>query len=503
MRKTILAAALAAAAAPALSAAQAPSPAPAAAAKPRPGFGAWGVDLTARDPAVRPGDSFFAHVNGGWLKRTQIEADQQVAGTTLDLHTLTQEQLRSVIEDAARSGGGATAAKVGGLYASFMDEARIERLDAAPLKADLDAIRGLASHTELAAAMGRSHGAFGTSLFYFGAVPDLKGPKVYVAAMALTGMGLPDRDMYLAEQFKPVREAYLAHIERTLGLAGWAEPKAAASAVMAFETAIAEASWSRTELRDPNRNYKPMAVSALKAFAPAFDWSGWLRGAGAPDTLERIIVSSDTAIPKAASLYAATPLDTLKAWQAFHLVDQASPYLSKRFVDNNFAFSRLLTGREQLRPRWNRGVQLVDASLGEALGQEYVKRHFPASSKAAMEALVANLHKAMRARIEGAQWMSPKTRAAALEKLARQRVKVGYPDKWRDYGALRIDPADLYGNVERAGAFTHAFYSKRIGQPVDRDEWAMTPQTVNAYFNPLGNEIVFPAAMLQAPMFDP
>ncbi len=504
MRKTILAAALAAAAAPALSAAQAPSPRAADAAQAQAKFGSWGVDLSARDPAVKPGDSFFAYVNGGWMKGAEIPADQPMTGAAADIHNRTQAQLRAIVEENARGGGtGGAAAKVGGLYASFMDEARIEALDAAPLQPGLAAIRAAGSHQALAALMGRSHGRFGTTLFHFVPIPDLKGPKIYVAALAAGGMGLPDRDMYLAEQFKPVREAYLAHIGRTLALAGWREPEAAAAAVMAFERGIAEASWSRTEMRDPTRLYRPMTVGALKGFAPGFDWAAWLEGAGAPAGLDRIIVTTDTAVPNIVALFRSMPVETLQAWQAFHLVDQASPYLSKRFVDNNFAFARLLTGQQQLRPRWNRGVQLVDATIGEALGQEYVRRHFPASSKAQMEALVANLHKAMRSRIEQAEWMSAPTKKEALEKLARQRVKVGYPDKWRDYSALRIDPTDLYGNVERASAFAHRFGIDRLGKPVDRDEWAMTPQTVNAYFSPLGNEIVFPAAMLQAPMFDP
>ena len=245
-----------------------------------------------------------------------------------------------------------------------------------------------------------------------------------------------------------------------------------------------------------------MSVNELQAYAPDMDWKALFTAAGLP-RLDRIIVGQDTAVPKVAKIFAETPLETLKAWEAIRITGQASPYLSKRFVDNQFEFSKAMSGQPQNLPRWKRGVMLVDGSLGEALGQEYVARYFPASSKKMMEELVANLHKAMRVRIENATWMSPETRAVAFKKLATQRVKVGYPNKWRDYSGVAVDPADLYHSVERASAFENAYQLARLGQPMDREEWGMTPQTLNAYFNPLANEIVFPAAFLQAPMFDP
>jgi putative endopeptidase len=495
----LLAASLAALAVPAVSATAQPSEA--SAPQPRK-FGAWGVDLTARDASVKPGDSFFDHANGGWHKTAVIPADQPVVGIGYDTYNLTQTQLRSVIEDSAKGAQTETGAKIGGLYAGFMDEARIEQLDAKPLEADLAAVRKVASKADMARQMGETHGSFGSSVIGFAVIPDLKGPKVYTAAIGNGGMGLPDRDYYLTDQFKGPRDAYSAHVASTLKLIGWADADAAAEAVLAFETKLAEASWTRTEQRDPNKLYHPMSVAELKAYAPGFDWDAFLAGAGA-SKVDRIIVSQDTAMPKIAKILADLAVEHYRAWQAFHLVDQAAPYLSKRFVDNRFAFTKTLSGQQQLRARWQRGVGLVDGTLGEALGQEYVRRHFPASSKKMMEELVANLQAAMRARIEGAAWMTPETKAAALKKLAMQRVKVGYPDNWRDYGALKIDPADLYGNVKRAGAFHYRFMLDRLGQPMDREEWGMTPQTVNAYFSPLANEIVFPAAMLQGPMFDP
>jgi putative endopeptidase len=248
--------------------------------------------------------------------------------------------------------------------------------------------------------------------------------------------------------------------------------------------------------------YKQSSLDDQRSRTPGFDWTAFLAGVGAP-AVEQLIITQDTALAKVAAIFAEAPLDSLKAWEAFQIANDASPYLSKRFVDNRFEFTKTLSGQQKNRARWERGVQLVNSVLGEVLGQEYVRRHFPASSKAKMEEMVRNLQSAMRARIEGAAWMSAETRAAALDKLAKQRVKVGYPSKWRDYSALELRPDDLYGNVKRAGAFTTRYHFNRIGKAVDKEEWMMTPQTVNAYFNPLGNEIVFPAAMLQAPMFDP
>jgi len=465
-------------------------------------FGSWGVDLGARDPSVKPGDSFFDYANGGWYKTAVIPTEYPLAGNALDTHLLTQAQLRSVVEDSARNPSTLSARQVGALYASFMDEARIETLDASPLAADLAAVKAAASKSDMARLMGATTGTFGSSVFNFGVTPDPKGTNLYMTGISIGGLGLPDRDYYLTDQFKAQREAYAGHVERSLGLAGWPEPADAAKAVLAFETRIAEASWSKTEQRDPTKMFKEMKFEALRALAPDFDWTAFLAGVGAPP-IEQLIVTQDTAVPKVAKIFAEAPLDTLKAWEAFHITDQAAPYLSKRFVDNKFAFSRALTGQQKNRQRWERGVGLVDSVLGEVLGQEYVRRHFPASSKVKMEEMVSNLQAAMRARIEGAAWMSPQTRAAALDKLAKQRVKVGYPTKWRDYSALELRPDDLYGNYKRAGAFTVRYHFGRIGKPVDKEEWIMTPQTVNAYFNALGNEIVFPAAMLQAPMFDP
>ena len=502
MKKYLLAAALAATALVSMDGASLAQPAPSPAMPTVRNFGPWGIDLSARNASVKPGDSFFDHVNGGWYSKATIAADLPMAGVAVDTYNLTQAQLRKVIEDSAKGASNPTAVKIGGLYASYMDEARLNQLDDAPLQRELARIKAVRDKAEMAEKMGGAAYDFSTSLFGVQVIPDFKGPKVYAGAIGPGGMGLPSREYYLEEKFKPQREAYQAHIARTLALAGWPGAEGLAGAVLAMETKIAEATWTATEQRDMVKIYKPMTLSQLAAMAPGFDWARYFKGLGNP-RLDKLIVAQDTAFPKVAALYRDTPLDTLKAWQAFHTTSAASAFLSQRFVDNQFAFTKALTGQQQMRPRWNRGVATVDGILGEALGQVYVERHFPASSKRQMEGMVKNLQAAMRTRIEKASWMSPSTRAEALRKLDQQRVKVGYPDKWRDYGALQIDPQDLYGNIERAIAFNARFNFGRLGQPVDQDEWGMTPQTLNAYFNPLGNEIVFPAAFLQAPMFDP
>jgi len=504
MKKYLLAAALAATAlAPIAGSAQvAPPAAPSAALPAVRDFGPWGIDLSARNPAVKPGDSFFDHVNGSWYAKAEIAPDLPMAGVGMDTYNLTQAQLRKVIEDSARSATGPTAAKIGGLYASFMDEARLNRLDDAPLQRDLARIRAIRDKGELAEQMGGATFNFSSSLFGFQVIPAFRGPKVYASAIGPSGLGLPTREYYLEDKFKPQREAYLAYVARTLDLAGWPQAQAAAAAILAMETRVAEATWTATEQRDLTKIYKPMTAQQLAALAPGFDWTRYFKGLGNP-RFEQVIVAQDTAFPKIAAIYRETPLETLKAWQAFKTTNAASSFLSQRFVDNQFAYSKALTGQQQLRPRWNRGVATVDSILGEALGQVYVERHFPASSKRQMEEMVKNLQAAMRTRIERAGWMSETTRAEALRKLDQQRVKVGYPDKWRDYGALQIDPQDLYGNILRAKTFMSRFSLDRLGQPVDREEWAMTPQTLNAYNNLLGNEIVFPAAYLQPPMFNP
>ncbi|MBI1213052.1 MAG: peptidase M13 [Alphaproteobacteria bacterium] len=468
----------------------------------RQSFGTWGVDLTSRDLKIKPGNDFFDYANGSYLARTEIPADQASTSAGYDVYNLTQEELRTLIEGSSAGSSDATAAQIGGLFKSFMDEGRVESLDAKPLAADLAAIQAVTTKAEFTALMGRTQTGFGTSLFEPQVDADAKKP-ISTLYIGQGGLLLPDRDYYLTDQFKAKKEAYLAFIARTLKLIDFPNADAAAKAVLDFETKIAEASWPAADRRDIDKIYNPMTVAQLQGYAPAVDWRSYLDAMGAKG-VQNVVALENTAIQKIAQLYGDTPLDTLKAWQTFRLVQNASPFLSKRFVDSNFDFvGKTLSGTQSIKPRWKRGVALVDGSLGEAVGREYVRRYFPPSSKAKMDALVANLKTAMSGRIKNLSWMSPATKAQAQKKLAKMQVMVGYPVKWRDYSTLKIDPSDLYGNAQRATAFEFAYQLGKVGKPVDHQEWGMTPQTVNAYNGGLENKIVFPAGILQPPFFNP
>lgn len=457
-------------------------------------FGSWGVDLGARDTSVKPGDDFDRFANGGWFAKTEIPADQASAGVDYDVYNLTQRQLRQVVTGAPGT------SQVGGLYQSFTDEARVEALGAKPLMADLAHVAAIKDKAEMARFMGASQGAFGMTIVGGGPYADTNDPTINVLWLGQGGLGLPEREYYLDDQFKPQRDAYRAYIVRTLGMTGTKNPEAAADAILAYETEIAKVSWKIADRRDIGKINNPMSSAELAAYAPGLDWDAWFAGAGiAPQ--KRIIVNETTAIRDIAALYAKTPLDTLKLWQQFHVANQAAPYLSKAFVDSRFDYTKVLSGVSELRPRWKRGLTLVDGSLGELVGETYSHEYFPASAKAKMETLVANLKLAMGDRIRANGWMAPATKQAALTKLERMDVMVGYPDKWRDYSGLKIDPADLYGNVKRSGQFEYAYGLSDLNKPVDRKKWSMNPQEVNAYNGGLENKIVFPAGILQAPYF--
>jgi putative endopeptidase len=462
----------------------------------------WGFDLGGRDLAVKPGDDFNEYANGTYLRDTQIPSDKARFGPFDVLYENAQSQLKSIIEASAANPTNANAQKVGALYASFMDEARVNQLGAQPLAADLAAVRAVTDHSGMARLMGESHAGFGGSLFGVDVFEDLQNPNLNSAYMGQGGLGLPDRDYYLKADFAPQREAYVAYITRALTAAGWSNPAQAAADILAFETKVAEKHWTTVERRQIDKIYNPAPTADLAKLAPGFDWSAFLQGAQLSN-VPTIVLMENTAIPGIAQVFADTSLDTLKAWEAFQIIDQAGPYLSDAFVDSRFEFrGKTLRGQPENRPRWNRGVALVDGQLGEVLGQEYVRLHFPASSKTQMEALVANLSAAMTERLKNLDWMSEPTREQALLKMSKFGVKIGYADKWRSYDGLELSATDLYGNVERASAFDWAWKRGKIGKPVDPLEWGMTPQTVNAYYNPPRNEIVFPAAILQPPFFD-
>ncbi|HLK84776.1 MAG TPA: M13-type metalloendopeptidase [Xanthobacteraceae bacterium] len=468
-------------------------------------YGRWGFDASGVDRRVNPGDSFFDFANGAWDARTVIPADKARYGTFDALTDKTQARLRAIVEEAAKSGASpdTDVGKIGALYNAFMDEQRIEQLDLAPIAGDLAEILNARSKTDIAVLMGRSKNGFGAGLFNIAVDEDEKDPTRNTLHASQGGLGLPDRDYYLRDAFRDKKTKYRDYVARLLGMVGWAQPQQRADDVVAFETRVAEASWSRAESRDRDKTYNPLTLAELDALAPGFAWSAWLAAADAGGA-HSIIVRQKTAFPKLAKIFDETSLETLQAWQAFRVVDQAAPYLSARFVTARFEFrGKALVGQAQEQPRWRRATQLIGSSLGEVVGREYVARHFPADSKAKMEELVDQLKRALRSRIENLSWMTPETKARALEKLALFGVKIGYPDKWRDYTTLKIDPADLVGNVRRATAFRWAYAVAKLDKPVDRAEWSTTPQVVNAYYQPTRNEIVFPAGILQPPFFDP
>ena len=459
-------------------------------------FGKWGVDLTGMDKSVNPGDDFDKYVNGAWFARTEIPADQGSAGVGADVFNLTQDQIRAVIERAPAT------SQLGGMYQSFMNEALVEQKDDAPLKASVARVNAIADRAAFTKFMGETSGKFGISLQGLGVIPDPSNPTTNVFFIGQGGLGLPDRDYYLSDKFAAPLASYRAYVERTFKMLGDPAPAKAAQTVIEFETAIAKVSWPITDRRDLDKINNPMMVPDVQTYAPGLDWNAYLTASGITSR-GRVIVGEKTAVRDLAALYEKTPLETLKAWQIFHIADQAAPYLSKRFVDSRFEFTKTLSGVSALRPRWKRGASLIDQTLGELLGRTYVETYFPASSKSMMVELVANLKTAMAARIQKNDWMSPETKKAAIDKLTRMEVKVGYPDKWRDYSKLKVDAADLYGNVERSSQFEWEYQLGDLNKPVDKTKWAMTPQTVDAYNNGLENKIVFPAGILQAPFFDP
>ncbi|HEX4847651.1 MAG TPA: M13 family metallopeptidase [Novosphingobium sp.] len=459
-------------------------------------IGAWGFDLSGQDTSVKPGDDFFRFASGKWADRTEIPADKSLTGAFDDLRESTQAQLKDLITAAPKTG------QIGGFYASFMDEARLEKIGLTPLKADLAKVNAIKTKAQFSRYMGGTNGMFGAAVVDFGVGADTANPDLNVLYLGQSGLGLPEREYYFADQFKKQREAYVAYIARTMKVLGVPNPDQAAQTVMAFETGIAERSWKAAERRQIEKLNNPMTTAELMAFAPGIDWTQYFAGAKIP-AQKRMIVGENTAVKAISAFYAQTPLATLKLWQSFHIAHQASPYLNKAMVDSRFEFTKTLSGVTANRPRWKRGVDLVGGALGELVGQDYVAKHFPASSKAKMEVLVANLKAAMAKRVKANDWMAASTKAAALEKLEKMEVMVGYPDKWRSYKGLVILPGDLYGNVQRAGKFNADYQMKDLGKPVDRKQWGMSPQTVNAYNGGLENKIVFPAGILQAPFFDP
>jgi putative endopeptidase len=469
-----------------------------------PKYGTWGFDSSGMDRSAKPGDDFFRYANGAWSDRTQIPSDRTRFGNFDALSILSEARVHAVLDEAAAGKlADKDAAKVGAAYGSFMNEALANKLDARPIASELAQIQKVKTKDEFTALMGKSNTTGFSSIMGVGITIDAKAPTKYTVVAGTGGLGLPDRDYYLQASFAEKKAKYQAYVQQLLTMIKWKEPAASAKAVVEFETQLAEASWTRAQRRDRDKTYNPMTVAELNAATPGFDWNKYLAQTELPK-VEKIIVTTNTAFPKFAKVYADTPLDTLKAWQAFHVADGAAPYLSKRFVDAHFNFrSKELSGQPEQRPRWKRGVAFTNTVVGESVGRVYVARYFPPEAKAKMDDLVVNIRTAMKSRIERLDWMGPETKARALEKLSKFTVKIGYPTEWRDYGKLTVRKDDIYGNLLRSAAYEWRHDVARLNGPVDKKEWGMTPQTVNAYYNFANNEIVFPAAILQAPFFDP
>ncbi len=460
-----------------------------------PQIGTFGVDLTARDTSAKPGDDFERYASGTWIDQTKIPSDRPNMGSFTNLREEVQSQVQELITKAPAG------SKYGALYAAFMDEKQVERVGLKPLLADLAELQAITDKSQFSRYMASTYARFGITLVNFGPYADSDNPDMNVLWVSQGGLGLPEKDYYFNAQFAKQRAAYYAYIERTMRALGEPDPKGAAAQVMAFETEVAQLSWDADQSRDIQRINNPYSTAALKAYAPGLDWDAFFAGANVPDQ-QRMIVNENTAIRAIAKLYEATPLSVLKLWQAFHVADQAAPYLNKAMVDSRFAYTSSISGVTQNRPRWKRAVDLVNNSLGELLGHAYVEKHFPPLAKTRMEDLVGNLKVAMAGRIRTNSWMSEPTKQAALDKLARMDVMVGYPDKWRDYSGVKADAKDLYGSVASATRFNAEYQMSQLGKPVDRKLWGMFPQTVNAYNGGLENKIVFPAGILQAPFFD-
>ncbi len=473
----------------------------------QPQFAPFGVDLAAMDKSVQPGDDFYSYVNGTWNRTTEIPADRSSWGGFNILRDLSDQRTRAVIEDSAktRNAPGGSSEKIGVAYSSFMDEAGIEAKGVSPLRPQLDTIAAIKTPTDLARTFGRDNRTGISAPLGFEVQQDLKDNTVYVGWLGQSGLGLPDRDYYLKSDAKSVeiQSKYQAHVASMLRLAGVPDANAAAQRIYALERSLAEIHWSRAEQRQVEKLYNPVAVADLARTMPGVDWTTWLTtvGLGAE---KRVIVAQPSAVAATAKIIAATPIATWKDYLAYHTIANAAPLLTKAFVAEDFAFDgTVLNGTPQLKDRWKRGVDQVNSDLGEAVGELYVARYFPPEAKAKADELVRNITAAMDARLQRLVWMAPETKVKARVKLAAFTPKIGYPTKWRDYSSLKIVAGDAYGNAQRANEFEYQRELNKIGKPVDRTEWGMTPQTVNAYANPPMNEIVFPAAILQPPFFDP
>ncbi|HLA62979.1 MAG TPA: M13 family metallopeptidase, partial [Rhodothermales bacterium] len=466
---------------------------------------ALGIDRTAFDTSVRPQDDFYRYVNGHWLATFEIPADRSRYGAFDALGEQSRRDVRTLIEEAAAGGfaGDPDAARVGAFFTAFMDSARAETLGAAPVRADLERIDAVRTMADLPSYFAHTAGAFGAAPFGAFVNQDAKDAQQYALYLTQGGLGLPDQSYYVADQFATQRAAYTAYIARLYELAGLPDGAAAAERVLALETGIARIQWTRVQNRDREATYNKMSMAEVAAAYPHLGWATYVREAGL-SAADSVIVRQPTYFAALDSLLGATTVEAWRDYARSHALDQAAPLLSSDFVNAHFEFNgRTLSGQPALAPRWRRAVNATNGALGEAVGRLFVSRHFRPEARVRMDALIANLREAFRASITDLDWMSPATRAEALDKLNKFTPKIGYPERWRDYSTLQADATDLVGNARRSAAFGYAYMTGRLSRSVDRGEWGMTPQTVNAYYNSTMNEIVFPAAILRPPFFDP
>jgi len=469
-----------------------------------PEIGEWGFDEKGMNTKVTPGTSFYKYANGTWEATTPIPEDKSNYGMFSVLSDKSDERTKEIIT-GAKGKAGSEEKKVADYYAAFMDEAGIEKKGIAPIKGEITKIKSLKSPKELVPMFAFYARHFRTSPFGTIVAQDDKDPEHYIANLGQGGLGLPDRDMYDAKnaQFEPLRQGYKKYIAAMFTLAGEKDAEKRAEAVYGLEEKIAATHWTRIENRDPVKTYNKMTIADLQKSAPDIDWKAWLNAAGL-GKIKEIVVAQPPAIAGTAKLVASEPLDVWKDYLELHLLGEAAPYLTKAFVDTQFEmYGKTLSGTPQLKDRWKRGVDQVTGAMGEAVGKLYVAKYFTPETKAHADELVKNLLTSMGQRLDALAWMSPETKAKAKAKLATYNPKIGYPKKWRDYSKLVVKAGDAWGNADRAESFEYDRRLARVGKPVDRDEWGMTPMTVNAYYNPGMNEIVFPAAILQPPFFDP
>ena len=466
-----------------------------------------GIDVSGMDRSTRPQDDFFRFVNGKWADNTPIPADASSYGSFNMLRDNALEAVKGILDDAtkSKSAHGTIKQKIGDFYAAYMDEARIEALGLKPLEPTLAEIAKLSSMKELPVAFAK-FGKYGTrSPFRIGVTPDPKNASVHAVAGGQSGIGLPDRDYYLRndEKFTKIRAAYADYITQIMTLAKQPDPAGAAQRIIALETQFAQKQWDRAKSRNRDLTYNKLTLAQLQAATPNFDWKAYLTASGGPNVNE-VIFSQPDFLQAADAIIAATPISTWKEWLTFSLVNSYADDLPKAFVDAQFNFNgKVLSGQQEMRARWKRGVSETEGVLGEPIGKLYVEKYFTPAAKARMDELVKNVLAAFKVGIDSLEWMSPATKQAAQAKLAKYTVKIGYPQRWRDFSAYDVQPGDLIGNLMRARDFQNKESWSRLGKPVEKWRMNMTPQTVNANYSPTNNEITFPAGILQPPFFNP